>query len=293
VKNRLQALDRCMVQSLRIAAKRDVVDMEELFSTQGIVSLLTLTFLEIVLGIDNIVFISITSGRLPQKDQKKARSIGILLALLVRIGLLLTISWIIGLKEPFITVNNFELSFRDLILIVGGLFLLWKSTSEIHAKLEGEEESTRKTKVLTVRAAIIQIILLDIVFSFDSILTAVGLVDSILIMIIAIVIALGVMLTFATKISDFIHKHPAMKLLAISFLMMIGLVLVVEGLHVHVPKGYIYFAMAFALGVEILNMKIRKKSRAVDLRETDMFRESGTGRPDDRRPLKRKQTKKE
>jgi predicted tellurium resistance membrane protein TerC len=266
--------------------------MNELLSTEGIVSLLTLTFLEIVLGIDNIVFISITSARLPQNDQKKARTIGILLALLVRIGLLLTISWIIGLKDPFITVGEFDLSFRDLILIVGGLFLLWKSTSEIHAKLEGEEESSRKNKKLTVGSAIVQIILLDIVFSFDSILTAVGLVDSVLIMVIAIVIALGVMLIFANKISDFIHKHPAMKLLAISFLMMIGLVLVVEGLHVHVPKGYIYFAMAFALAVELLNMKIRKKSKPLDLREDDMFyEEHSVIKPDDRQPVKRKSHK--
>jgi predicted tellurium resistance membrane protein TerC len=263
--------------------------MDGLLTTEGIVSLLTLTFLEIVLGIDNIVFISITSGRLPQNDQKRARSIGILLALLVRIGLLLTISWIIGLKDPFITVNNFELSFRDLILIVGGLFLLWKSTSEIHAKLEGEEENASKVKTLTFRSAVVQIILLDIVFSFDSILTAVGLVDSVLIMIIAIVVALGVMLAFANKISDFIHKHPAMKLLAISFLMMIGLVLVVEGLHVHVPKGYIYFAMAFALGVEVLNMKIRKRSKALELRESGMFLNEGNmPKKEDRLPLKRK-----
>jgi predicted tellurium resistance membrane protein TerC len=265
--------------------------MEVLLSTEGVVSLLTLTFLEIVLGIDNIVFISITSGRLPVHEQKKARSIGILLALLVRIGLLLTISWIIGLKDPFLTLGNFELSFRDVILIAGGLFLLWKSTSEIHAKLEGEEETNAAKKVLTLRGAVIQIILLDIVFSFDSILTAVGLVDSILIMIIAIVVALAVMLIFANKIGDFIHRHPAMKLLAISFLMMIGLVLVVEGLHVHVPKGYIYFSMAFAIAVEILNMKIRKKAkRPVELRERDLAAPNPVVKADDRHPVKRKIT---
>jgi len=266
--------------------------MEVLLTTEGVVSLLTLTFLEIVLGIDNIVFISITSGRLPAAQQNKARSVGILLALLVRIGLLLTISWIIGLKDPFITIRDFELSFRDVILIAGGLFLLWKSTSEIHAKLEGEEESAAGKKVLSFRSAIIQIILLDIVFSFDSILTAVGLVDSILIMIIAIVAALVVMLVFANRISDFIHRHPAMKLLAISFLMMIGLVLVVEGLHVHVPKGYIYFAMAFALGVEVLNMKIRKRSkRPVELREPEAFQPNHVVKPEDRQPIKRKSHK--
>ena len=242
--------------------------MEGLFTTEGIVSLLTLTFLEIVLGIDNIVFISITAGRLPAADQKKARTFGIVLALIVRIALLLGVSWIIGLKDPFISFGNFDLSFRDLILIIGGLFLLGKSTSEIHAKLEGEQKDQSQVKVLTLRSAIIQIVLLDVIFSLDSILTAVGLVENVLIIIIAIVVSLVVMLVFAKKISDFIHHHPAMKLLAISFLMMIGLVLVVEGLHVHVPKGYIYFAMAFALGIEILNMKIRKRnSKPVDLKE--------------------------
>jgi predicted tellurium resistance membrane protein TerC len=244
--------------------------MEALLTTEGIISLLTLTFLEIVLGIDNIVFISITADRLPAADQKKARNLGILLALLVRIGLLFTVSWIIGLKEPFVSFGDFDLSFRDLILIVGGLFLLAKSTSEIHAKLEGDEEEIGAAKAVSLRGAIIQIILLDVVFSLDSILTAVGLVDEVLIIIIAILISLGVMLTFATRISNFINQHPAMKLLAVSFLMMIGLVLVVEGLHVHVPKGYIYFAMAFALGIEILNMKIRKKSKPVQLRKSDV-----------------------
>ena len=241
--------------------------MEGLLTTEGIISLITLTFLEIVLGIDNIVFISITAGRLPGADQGKARNLGILLALVVRIALLLGVSWIIGLKEPLLSLGEFDLSLRDIILVIGGLFLLGKSTSEIHAKLEGEEEGTRESKALTLRSAIIQIILLDLVFSLDSILTAVGLVENVLIIVIAIVISLVVMLVFARRISEFIHNHPAMKLLAISFLMMIGLVLVIEGLHVHVPKGYIYFAMAFALGIEILNMKIRKRTKAVELRE--------------------------
>lgn len=244
--------------------------MEALLTTEGIVSLLTLTFLEIVLGIDNIVFISITADRLPEKDQKMARNVGILLALLVRIGLLFTVSWIISLKNPFISFGDFDLSFRDLILIVGGLFLLAKSTTEIHAKLEGHDEDMPKVKVLSVRSAIVQIILLDVVFSLDSILTAVGLVDDIVIIVIAIVISLGVMLAFATRISNFINQHPAMKLLAVSFLMMIGLLLVVEGLHVHVPKGYVYFAMAFALGIEILNMKMRKRTKPVQLKKDDV-----------------------
>lgn len=241
--------------------------MEALLTAEGLVSLLTLTFLEIVLGIDNIVFISITADRLPKADQKKTRNLGIMLALFVRIGLLFTVSWIIGLKEPFITIGEFDISFRDLILIVGGLFLIYKSTSEIHAKLEGHDETITRSKPLTIRAAIVQIILLDVVFSFDSILTAVGLVENVVIIVIAILISLGVMLAFATRISNFINQHPAMKILAVSFLMMIGLVLVVEGLHVHVPKGYIYFAMAFSLGIEILNMKIKKKREPVKLKD--------------------------
>lgn len=244
--------------------------MDALLTTEGIISLVTLTFLEIVLGIDNIVFISITADRLPAAQQKKARNIGILLALLARIGLLFAVSWIIGLKEPFISFGDFDLSFRDLILIVGGLFLLAKSTTEIHAKLEGHDEDKRDVKVLTFGKALVQIILLDVVFSFDSILTAVGLVEDIVIIVIAILISLGVMLAFATRISDFINQHPAMKILAISFLMMIGLILVIEGLHVHVPKGYIYFAMAFALGIEVLNMKVRKKSKPVQLKKTEV-----------------------
>jgi predicted tellurium resistance membrane protein TerC len=253
--------------------------MNELLTTEGIVSLLTLTFLEIVLGIDNIVFISITAGRLPQTDQKKARNLGIGLALFVRIALLMGVAWIIGLKDPFITLGDFSLSFRDLILIGGGMFLIGKSVSEIHAKLEGIEDKHQAAKKLTLRSAIFQIVLLDIVFSFDSILTAVGLVENVTIIVIAIVISLAVMLIFAGSISDFIHKHPTMKLLAISFLMMIGLVLVIEGLHVHVPKGYIYFSMAFALGIELLNMKIRKRTKPVELRETAVIKNAEGGQP--------------
>lgn len=233
--------------------------MVEIFSAEGLVSLLTLTFLEIVLGIDNIVFISIVSGKLPLQQQGKARSVGIILALVVRILLLLGVNWIIGLRAPIFTINEFTLSYRDLILVIGGLFLLAKSTSEMHAKLEGKHEE-KNVKVVTFRAALFQIVLLDLVFSLDSILTAVGLVENLTIIIIAIVISLGVMLIFAKKISSFINNHPTMKILAISFLLMIGMVLVIEGLHVHVPKGYIYFSMAFALGIEVLNMKIRKKS---------------------------------
>lgn len=230
------------------------------FTTEILISLLTLTFLEIVLGIDNIVFISIIGSRLPVDQQKKVRVLGLSFALVARILLLLAINWIIGLKQPILTINNFDLSFRDLILIVGGMFLIAKSTSEMHKKFEGSEtEKKEKLKKYTLRSAIIQIILLDVVFSLDSIITAVGLVDEVYIIVIAIVISMAVMLLFAKRISDFINNHPAMKLLAVAFLLMIGTVLVIEGFHVHVPKGYIYFSMAFALGIEVLNMKLRKK----------------------------------
>jgi predicted tellurium resistance membrane protein TerC len=225
--------------------------------------LLTLSFLEIVLGIDNIVFISIVAGRMPQVHQKKVRVLGIVLALVGRLLLLLAISWVIGLNEPVLNINDFALSFRDLILMAGGLFLVAKSTSEIHAKIQPAQGDEKKVKELTVRGAIIQITILDLVFSLDSIITAVGLVDEMVIIILSIVIAMAIMLAFSRKISMFIDKNPAMKLLALSFLLMIGSVLIIEGLHVHVPKGYIYFSMAFALGIELINLKIRKKNPIV------------------------------
>ena len=223
-----------------------------------LISLLTLTFLEVVLGIDNIVFISLVAGRMPLANQRQVRVVGLTLALVGRLLLLLGIQWVIGLNNPILTVREFSLSYRDLILIAGGLFLVAKSTTEIHHKVEGKDNDSNPKKVLTIRGAIIQIILLDLVFSLDSIITAVGLVDKIWVIIAAIVISMIIMLSFAKPISEFIDKHPAMKLLAISFLFMIGTVLVVEGLHVDVPKGYIYFSMAFALLIEIVNMKIRK-----------------------------------
>lgn len=231
----------------------------EFFSTENIVSLLTLTFLEVVLGIDNIVFISIVSGRLPQAQQKKAQIVGISIAFAGRVILLLAITWLIGLSKPFLNINDFALSYRDLILIAGGLFLVGKSTSEIHARIEGKEK-TENAKKLTFGSAIIQILILDVVFSLDSIITAIGLSDNIFTIITAVVVSLGIMLIFLTRISGFINKHPAMKILAISFLIMIGTVLVIEGLHVHVPKGYIYVSMAFALGVEFLNLWISKRN---------------------------------
>lgn len=239
--------------------------MEHLLSTEGLVSLVTLTFLEIVLGIDNVVFVSIISGKLPPAQQSKARYLGIGLALVARIILLLGVSWLIGLQKPVLTINEFHLSYRDMILILGGLFLIGKSVSEVHSKLEGSEKAQNRPKVISLRSAVVQIVLIDLIFSIDSILTAIGLVESVLIIVVAVVLSLAVMIAFVNKISSFIEKHPTMKLLAISFLIMIGTLLVVEGFHVHVPRGYIYFAMAFALGVEILNMKIRVKGVASEL----------------------------
>ena len=251
----------------------------DFFSTENIVSLLTLTFLEIVLGIDNIVFISIVSGRLPASQQRKAQVIGIGLAFLGRIILLLAITWIIGLSKPFLHINHFAISYRDIILIVGGLFLVGKSTSEIHKRIEGTEHN-KAPKKLSMGSALIQILILDLVFSLDSIITAIGLSDVLLTIIISIVVALGIMLLFMRHVSDFIQKHPAMKILAIAFLIMIGTVLVIEGLHVHVPKGYIYVSMAFALGIEFLNMWIRRKSpetKAVEAKEISKTRKKEIG----------------
>ncbi len=252
--------------------------MEELFTSAGIISIITLSVLEIILGIDNIIFISIVSSKLPKEQQDKARNIGILLALLVRIGLLFGITWIIGLQEPIFTLSFLEaihidpdFSGRDLILLGGGLFLMGKSTAEIHDKLEGYEEGAPKSKkVKKLSGAILQIVLIDIVFSFDSILTAVGLVKNVLIMIIAVVIALCVMLIFAKRIATFVDQHPTIKMLALSFLVLIGFLLVVESFGQHVPKGYVYFAMAFSFTVELLNMRLRKKTiKATLLEDSD------------------------
>lgn len=231
------------------------------------VSLLTLTLMEVVLGIDNIIFISIIAGRLPKEEQKKARTLGLTLALAIRIILLLFISWLAGLTEPVITLMGTGFSARDLIMMGGGLFLLGKSTLEIHHKLEGEDNvEGKKSKMASFSQIIFQILLLDIVFSLDSIITAIGLVQEAGIMIAAVVISMAVMMIFAGKIGDFIEKHPTLKILALSFLLMIGLILFAEGFDVHVPKGYVYFAMAFSLLVEMLNMRMLRKTRPVHLR---------------------------
>lgn len=239
--------------------------MEILLTSEGLIALLTLTFLEIVLGVDNIIFISILSNRLPKKDQAKARNIGLSLALLMRIGLLFGITWIIGFTEPVFTLLEHPVSVKDIILVVGGLFLIAKSTTEIHEALHVHHEEKKKAVVSSMAQVILQIIALDVVFSLDSILTAVGLTPEILIMVIAVTISMAVMMTFAGKISDFINRHPTLQMLALSFLILIGFMLVLEGAGQHVEKGYIYFAVFFSLAVEILNMRRRKKSQALKL----------------------------
>ncbi|PRY88632.1 TerC family protein [Mongoliibacter ruber] len=231
--------------------------MEIFLLTETWVALATLTFLEIVLGVDNIIFISILSNKLPEHQQGKARVLGLSFAMLFRIGLLLGISYIIRLNEPLLSVIGFELSGKDLILAFGGLFLLFKSTLEIHHKMEGKPEEIKANSASSMARVIFQIILLDIIFSFDSILTAVGLVDQVLIMIVAVVLAMIVMMVSAGKISKFINQNPTLQILALSFLILIGFMLLVEGLHVEVPKGYIYFAVFFSLSVELVNMRIR------------------------------------
>lgn len=239
--------------------------METLLDPQIWISLLTLTALEIVLGIDNVIFISILAGKLPKDQQPKARQLGLTLALITRILLLFSITWLMGLTKPLFTlpVLGHGLSGRDLILLVGGLFLIGKSVVEIHEKLEGEEGHANPAKGKAKFAAVIvQILLLDIVFSLDSVITAVGMANNIWVMVAAVVIALGVMLVFAGAISDFVNRHPTLKMLALSFLILIGVTLVGESLGQHIPKGYIYFSMAFAFGVEMLNLRLRTKSQA-------------------------------
>jgi predicted tellurium resistance membrane protein TerC len=229
-------------------------------TAEGWISLLSLSAMEIVLGIDNIIFISILAGKLPAAEQPKARSIGLVLALFMRLGLLLTISWIMRLTEPLFTVLGQEVSGRDLILILGGLFLVGKATYEIHDKLEVEhDEKTGAVRRGASFAAILtQILLLDVVFSLDSVITAVGMAPALVIMMLAMVIAVAVMLIFAGPIGSFVEKHPTMKILALSFLLLIGVVLIAEGMGQHISKGYIYFAMAFALLVEVINMRLRR-----------------------------------
>lgn len=228
------------------------------------ISLLTLTLLEIVLGIDNVVFISVLAAKLPKEQQAKARQLGLMLALGTRILLLLGLSFMANMTKPLFEVLKHPVSGRDLILLIGGMFLIWKATKEIHEKLEGEEGEVTNRLVPTFTSVIIQILLLDIVFSLDSVITAIGMASHIPVMIIAVIIAVLFMLAFAGKISSFIEKHPTLKMLALSFLILIGFTLVLEGFHKEIPKGYIYFAMAFSVGVEILNINFRRKAKDKD-----------------------------
>jgi predicted tellurium resistance membrane protein TerC len=254
--------------------------MEWITNPEIWISLLTLTVLEIVLGIDNIVFISILAGKLPVDQQKRARSLGLALAMITRILLLLSLSWVMSLTATLFNpaewlgvsdnslLSKFAISGRDLILLLGGLFLIYKSTTEIHEKLEGAEEENAVKKTYSFTGVIIQILILDIVFSLDSVITAVGMADEIMVMIAAVTIAVIVMMFSAATISNFVNQHPTVKMLALSFLLLIGFSLVAEGLDQHIPKGYIYFAMAFSVLVEFLNLKSKKKSKPVELRNT-------------------------
>jgi len=234
--------------------------MDWLTNPEAWIALVTLTALEIVLGIDNIIFISILVNRLPEQQRKKARLLGLGLAMITRILLLLSITWVMRLTSPLFQIFGREISGRDLILISGGLFLLWKSTMEIHGSLEGEEEHATARAAAKFGAILIQIAVLDIVFSLDSVITAVGLAKDVLVMILAIVAAVGVMMVSSRGIGDFVERHPTIKMLALSFLVMIGVTLIADGFDFHVPKGYIYFAMAFSVSVEALNIRMRKRS---------------------------------
>jgi predicted tellurium resistance membrane protein TerC len=234
---------------------------------EGWIALLTLTVLEIVLGIDNIVFISILAGKLRPEERERARKTGLSLAMFIRIGLLLSITWVMGLTQPVFTALGNEISGRDLILILGGLFLLGKSTHEIHEKLEGEEGHASGKVAASFAGVIVQILLLDIVFSLDSVITAVGMAEDIAVMVIAVVIAVAVMLVASGPISVFVDRHPTVKMLALSFLLLIGVSLLGEGFDQHIPKGYIYFAMAFSVFVEFINLRVRAKGQPVHLHQ--------------------------
>ena len=229
-------------------------------SPESWVALLTLTALEIVLGIDNIIFISILVGRLPEAQRNFARRIGLGLAMLTRLGLLFSITWVMGLTKPWFTVLGNSVSGRDIVLIGGGMFLLFKATHEIHNSLEGAGDNAKNIAVTSMGMVLIQIAILDIVFSLDSVITAVGLVEHVTLMAIAIILAVLVMLMAAKPIGDFVEDHPTIKILALSFLILVGMTLIVEGFDVHIPKGYIYFAMAFSVGVEFINLRMRKKT---------------------------------
>jgi predicted tellurium resistance membrane protein TerC len=235
-------------------------------SPETLIALSTLTFLEIVLGVDNIIFISILSGKLPAKQQPLARRIGLLLAMGTRILLLFSLAWLSKLTSPLFALWGHEISGRDLILIAGGLFLLAKSTHEIHGKLEGDEEEVSARAVSSFASVLVQIALLDLVFSLDSVITAVGMVDQVSVMIVAVIVSVLIMMLAAEPISAFVNRHPTVKMLALSFLLLIGTSLLLEGFDYHIPKGYVYFAMGFSVFVEMINLRVRRKSAPVNLR---------------------------
>ncbi|MCG2576075.1 TerC family protein [Dechloromonas sp. XY25] len=242
--------------------------LEFLLSPEIWIAFFTLTALELVLGIDNIIFISILVDKLPKEKQELARRIGLFLAMFMRIALLLVLSWIVGLTEPVLTLFGYGISGRDIILIAGGLFLIWKSTGEVHQLLEGEEGSESARVASSFAGVIAQIMVIDLVFSLDSIITAVGMVSQVGVMIAAVVASVGLMMLFARPIGEFVSDHPTIKMLALSFLVVVGVVLIADGFGTHVPKGYIYFAMAFSVCVEMLNIRMRKRAeKPVDLRE--------------------------
>lgn len=254
------------------------------FADPGVwISLLTLCFLEVVLGIDNVIFISIVAGKLPKEQQAKARNIGLSLAMIFRICLLLTINWIIGLKEPVITIpaifdksaDSIGLSYKDLILLAGGIFLIGKSTMEIHHKLQMEEPSTPGSvkKSAGFMAIILQIVMVDAIFSFDSILTAVGLVENVVIMIIAVLVSIGIMMMFSGPVMRIINNQPTLQMLALSFLVVIGVVLIADAFHQEISKSIIYSCLAFSLGVEMLNIRLRKKRQNIHLKDADRANE--------------------
>ena len=234
--------------------------MDLLTSPEAWIAFATLTALELVLGIDNIIFISILVDKLPKAQQEMARRVGLFMAMFMRIALLLVLAWIVGLVEPLFTVLGQAISGRDLILILGGLFLVWKSTTEIHGSMEGEEGHAAGAVKATLAAVLLQIMVIDLVFSLDSIITAVGMVDDVRVMIAAVISSVALMMVFAGPIGRFVSAHPTIKVLALSFLVVVGVVLIAEGFDSHVPKGYVYFAMAFSLGVEMLNIRMRKRS---------------------------------
>jgi len=245
-------------------------------SAEGWIALLTLTALEIVLGIDNIVFISVLAGKLPQHQRERARKLGLSLAMLMRIGLLLSITWVMRLTTPLLSVLGQDISGRDLILIVGGLFLLAKSTHEIHGNLEGPTGGGAPRVAASFGAVIVQILLLDLVFSLDSVITAIGMAEDVVVMMLAIVIAVAVMLASSAAIGGFVERHPTVKMLALSFLLLIGMSLFAEGFDQHIPKGYIYFAMGFSVFVEMMNLRVRARNAPVHLRQK--YAENGQAR---------------